>query len=195
MTDFEYINEILNEKFLCPPPFNLQLREDKGTDNLLPQIVEIEYQPGVIEHVNLYRFDMEESNFLPFFNNKGNPHEKHAPKGLVSFCDYIILIEYKEQLCIILAELKRGTKTGYEDQLNAGLEFIKYVLNSAERIKTENDMDSFESKNVILRRVLLERTINNKRITKPKDLNISKREKEGIIKYKSYNTLPIRYFI
>lgn len=195
MTDFEYINEILNERFLCLPPRHIQLIEDKETYNLLPQIVEIQYQPGVIEHVNLYRLDMEEFNFLPFFNNKGQPNEKHAPKGLVSFCDYIILIEYEEQLCIMLVELKRGVKTGYEDQLNAGIEFIKYILNTAERIKTENNMDSFDSKNVILRRVLLEKTINNKRVTKPKDLFISKREKEGIINYKCYNTLPIRYFI
>ena len=48
-----------------------------------------------VDHYVIYRFDMDTENFLPCFNNthasKGKTVEYPTPKGLLSFCDYIIL--------------------------------------------------------------------------------------------------------
>lgn len=174
MSDFEYIKWILDDSYLCTSPNHLTMIESKGDDHR-PQIVSIQNSIRAISNIALYRFDAEEKgDFLPFFNDKNG-----SPERLNAFCDYIALLEHNGSLIIFLLELKRGGKTGMEDQILASYEFMQYVLKSAERIKIINKMPDFSVDNVEFRRILIRKKASNKHITKPKDIKIM--DKQSII--------------
>lgn len=114
-----------------------------------------------VDCYKLYRYDSEERDFLPFFNNNHDVEERGVevvyptPKGLRKFCDYILLAAVNEKLYVILVEMKSGANTGANQQLAASKTFIDYIKASAERIKTLCGYDDFDSRNIILRKVLL----------------------------------------
>lgn len=78
-----------------------------------------------------------------------------TPTGLLKFCDYILLAAVNDKLYVVLVEMKSGNNVGANLQLAASNTFIDYIKSSAERIKTLCGYDDFDSKNIILRKVLL----------------------------------------
>lgn len=157
-SDFDYIKWILNKDFISDD--QSRMSELKAAHNHKPHIVKIIQGKGVTGY-ELYEFGHKENkDLLPFFNNTfDKPPFPNAPKGLIRFCDYVILAEFKGHLHIILVEMKRGNQSGDEArlQLDAAKTFMDYVLASAERIKGENSMEDFDRDTVEFRRVILEK--------------------------------------
>ena len=106
----------------------------------------------------LYRFN-ENENFLPFFNNthegERGPVEYPTPKGLRKFCDYILLAVTHNKMYVILIEMKSGSNGDAQLQLSASSTFMKYIQMTAERIKSQNHFDTFDSNNIIIKKVIL----------------------------------------
>ncbi len=176
MNDFEYINWILREDFRCKGEKALTMTETKG-DVKQPHSVVIKKNGRRIQNVALYRFDADERDFLPFFNNTFNhPEKPNAPKRLNSFCDYIIVFDNNGKLVLTLVEMKRGTTEKHDIQLDASKKFMEYVLEMAEFIKEFNAKSDFDKNSVVFRRVLVKECASNKRPTKPKDLQLSNKE-------------------
>lgn len=114
-----------------------------------------------VDKYKAYRYDLDNCNFLPFFNKEHNDDKKGivvenpTPEGLRKFCDYILLAVVKEKLYVILVEMKSGGNNGANQQLAASKTFIDYVKSSAERIKTICGYGDFDTKNIVVRKVLL----------------------------------------
>lgn len=85
----------------------------------------------------------------------GSRYSVVNPAGLRKFCDYILLATVNDKLYVILVEMKSGKPAGATQQLAASKTFIDYIKASAERIKSLCDCDEFDSKKIILRKVLL----------------------------------------
>lgn len=190
MTDFEYLNLILNRKYLCRGSEALIMIEDQGNE-YKPHKVKINTGTSVSQ-VALYRFDeKEKGDFMPFFNSSHHTPKQSddAPKSLRAFCDYIVLAEKNNTLYIVLIEMKRGAPTGAEQQLAAGYEFMNYVLRSAIRIKQINNVSDFSIENVMFRRVLLRLAISSKLKTRPGDIRVE--DRDGIIEYTTYNNFNL----
>jgi len=114
-----------------------------------------------IDDYTVYRYSMKEDveGFLPFFNNTHDGDrgraEYPAPKELLKFCDYIILVCKQEKLYIILIEMKSGGTEDAAKQLHATEIFMNYIRESAERIKFANDCRDFSSENIHIKKIIL----------------------------------------
>lgn len=154
MIEYDLFTRILSQKFLSPDQHKMDEPKQFGAHTCV--IVD----KGV-DHYVMYRYDLEGCDFLPFFNNDhddaatGYVSPNPTPQGLRKFCDYILLATINDKLYVILVEMKSGSSAGVHQQLDASKTFIDYVKASAERIKTLCDSDAFDSRNVILRKVLL----------------------------------------
>ena len=154
MMEYELFTRMLSQDFLSPDQHKMEEPKQSGAHTCT--IVDT----GVA-HYMAYRYDLEEHDFLPFFNKDYNDDERDivvenpTPSGLLKFCDYILLATVSERLYVILVEMKSGTNAGARLQLAASETFIDYVKASAERIKTLCGYDDFDTRNIILRKVLL----------------------------------------
>lgn len=174
MFEYELFTRMLSQAFLSSNQFMME--EPKQAGEHTCTIVDT----GV-EHFLSYRYDLDEGNFLPFFNRDHNDVERGivvenpTPPGLLKFCDYILLAAISEKLYVILVEMKSGNNAGARLQLAASETFIDYVKASAERIKTLCGYDDFDTRNIILRKVLLKPALKNRPTT-----NIGKRRNTQI---------------
>lgn len=111
-----------------------------------------------VKDYTLYRFEMDEEKFLPFFNDThGNENVKAeypAPKALSSFCDYILLASLAGKLYVLLIEMKSGAANGAGVQLKATETFMNYIKETALRIKGYNGYDSVDGNNIVVRRII-----------------------------------------
>lgn len=154
MKEYELFTRMLSQDFLSPDQFMMEEPKQAGAHTCT--II----NTGV-EHFMAYRYDLEERDFLPFFNKDYNDEdrgvvvENPTPSGLLKFCDYILLATISEKLYVILVEMKSGTNAGARLQLAASETFIDYVKASAERIKSMCGYGDFDTRNIILRKVLL----------------------------------------
>lgn len=190
MTDFDFIKLILNKRYLCKGDEAMVMKEDQGTE-YKPHTVRIN-AGATISQIALYRFDeADKGDFFPFFNSSHHKpkHKDDAPKGLRSFCDYILLAEKRGVAYVVLVEMKRGTTDGAEQQLEAGYEFMSFVMKSAERIKRLNNVPDFNLDNIVYRRVLLKLPVSPKLRTRPGDIRIE--DRDGIIVYTDYATFNL----
>lgn len=170
MIEYELLNRMLSGDFLST---NQQMMEEpKQNGAHTCDIVE-----KGIDHFKVYRYDLDKCDFLPFFN-KDHDDEKTGyvspnptPAGLLKFCDYILLADVNNKLYIILVEMKSGGNAGANQQLAASKAFIDYIKASAERIKTMCGCDDFDSKKIILRKVLLKPAPKTRSITNIKKWN------------------------
>ncbi|WP_405329690.1 hypothetical protein [Fibrobacter sp.] len=147
MIEYDLFIQMLSESFLSPN--QQKMEEPKQAGNHTCKIVD----KGV-DNYKAYRYDLEEHNFLPFFNRE-HTAVNNTPTGLLKFCDYILLATVNQKLYVILVEMKSGVTTGANQQLAASKTFIDYVIASAERIKTMSGYNNFNAKNIIFRKVLL----------------------------------------
>lgn len=158
MTDFDYINWILNEKNYLSRD-QIYMKEESGDRKITPHKVKIVNSRG-IKASALFEFGSKRNaDLLNFFNSTNNdPRKPNAPKGLLAFCDYILLSEFKDKLIIILIELKRGEDRQHaKRQIEGAKLFMEYVLASAERIKRKNSVPNFNKDNIEFRKVIIER--------------------------------------
>ena len=146
MIEYDLFIQMLSESFLSPNQQKMEepKQEGKHTCKIIDK--------GV-DNYKAYRYDLEEHNFLPFFRK--NTAVNKSPKGLLKFCDYILLATVNQKIYVILVEMKSGDTTGANQQLAASKTFIDYVIASAERIKTMSGYNNFNAKNIIFRKVLL----------------------------------------
>lgn len=164
MTEYDLFTRMLSEKFLSSNQRKMEEPKQTGNRNHTCEIVD----KGV-NNYKAYRYDLEEQNFLPFFNQEYTAVNS-TPTGLLKFCDYILLATVNNKLYVILVEMKSGANTGAIQQLAASETFIDYVKASAERIKTMCGYNDFNSNNIIIRKVLLKLAPTNRPTT-----NIGKR--------------------
>lgn len=145
-----FFKRILNRKFLVK---NQDIMDETKERKQTP--IRIDYQ-GVPEYA-LYRFDLENFDFLPFFNKAHGaelPVEEKAPRFLCSFCDYILLAVLNNRIYILLIELKSGDRDGYLQQLQAGSLLMNYVKESALRICKDNNV-KFDPNRIETRMILI----------------------------------------
>ena len=152
MVEYELFTRMLSWDFLSPDQHEMEEPKQAHTCTVIDK--------GV-DHYKAYRYDLEERDFLPFFNKqhddeaRGIVVENPTPTGLLKFCDYILLAAINEKLYVILVEMKSGTNVGASLQLAASKTFIDYVKASAERIKTMCGYEDYDARNIIIRKVLL----------------------------------------
>lgn len=110
----------------------------------------------------VYRYDQEEDpgRFFPFFNNAKDDKagQAAAPADLLKFCDYIILVEKSNRLYVLLIEMKSGGSGDADKQLRASEMFMRFVLDTAQRIGPANGYRELDIRNnVCFRKVILKR--------------------------------------
>lgn len=194
MEYIDYLGRILNEKFLQKDADDLTMIEP-ANGVYKEQRVSIKNASRTISDMKLYRFNTPDTNavnMFPFFNqHTAGPHK--APHGLLSFCDYILLVQHDSGLYVLFVELKRGRHEGAEKQLEASSTFFDYVLQTANRIKAENGFSDFDATQVKCRKIIINEEFCNKHTTKPKDVREGS-DMDGIILHKCYNEFrPIDY--
>lgn len=184
MSEYDQLCNILDKGFQASNQ-NLMI-EAKGT-TYKPQKVVIDGTGRVNLTWTLYRFDLEEKEFLQFFNRTDE-----APEGLRKFCDYVLLVEAGGKSYVLLVEMKRGSLGDAEKQLNASECFINFLYNSAERLQRDFDGSEFNRSSVVLRKIKLKECKSNKLTTKGGTLVDKTQE---FITYESVGQFPIARFI
>lgn len=164
MIEYDLFTRMLSRDFLSPDQQVMEEPKQAGAHTCA--IVD----KGV-DFYKAYRYDLEEFDFLPFFNKEHDDEERGVVTdnptltGLLKFCDYILLATVNDKLYVVLVEMKSGNNTGANQQLDASKTFIDYIKASAERIKTLCGYEDFNSRNIILRKVLLKPAPKTRPIT------------------------------
>lgn len=183
MSEYDQLCRILDARFLANP--QERMIEKKG-DALKPQIVKIDNSGKSGISWTLYKFELDDIDFIPFFNRT---HD--APEGLRKFCDYVLLVGRREKTYVMLIEMKRGDM-GADKQLNASETFIEYLYKSAERLHRDYDELEFNRGNVTLLKIKVKERKSKKLPTKglpPIDT------RQEFISFDSYGQFPIARFI
>lgn len=176
MREFDFIREILHDNYLAQDQSNLV--ELKECDHHDEHIVRIQ-STRPVDDVALYRFSLDDEEFLPFFKDS----RIGGPKGLRKFCDYVMLINKNDNLTVALIEMKRSANdSGYKSQLEASKLFMDYVIANADRIKDLNDFEDFDSQSIIFRKIRVRKPATNKFTTKPRNFVIEQ-DRDGYIDY------------
>lgn len=182
MTEYDQLCSILSDEFLSASQ-DVMIESKAGIHK--PQRVNIDDgKRGYIR--NLYRFDLEEKEFLHFFNKAEN-----SPKGLRKFCDYILLVKHGDKTFVLLIELKRGDTSGADKQLKASEAFIEFLHKTAERLHRDFADFDFNRRNVILRKIIIKKVKSNK--TRTQGTRIDKNQ--DIILYPSSGLFPLTKFL
>lgn len=191
MQEIDYLKWILNSDFLQEEDSALTMVEP--SDSLHDeQRVDIKNDTRSILDMKLYCFntpDKNVNNLFPFFNQR--TVEPMAPKGLNSFCDYILLVQHIKGLFVFFLEMKRGVTSGAEKQIDASCTFFDFILKSAERIKEENDFPEFDVSQIKYRKLIITEDRCNKRITKDNDVeNLDLSAVNTHACYKEFRPIP-----
>lgn len=164
MKEIDVIGWILNSELLLSK--TLTMIESQPDAKHKEQKVNIKNVSKSISDMKLYCFnsaDIKERLF-PFFNHRMNAPK--APKDLNRFCDYILLVQHVNGLFVFFLEMKRGTKEGADEQINASCTFFDFILESAERIKKINNFSKFDKNQIYYRKIIIRECHSNKIFTK-----------------------------
>ena len=126
MTEYEQLCSIISDEFLAVSQ-DIMTETKEATQKVAQRVHIDDGKRGLIR--NLYRFDLDEKEFLCFFNKTDN-----SPEGLRKFCDYVLLVKHDGKTFILLIELKRGDISGADKQLRASEVFIEFLHKTAERL-------------------------------------------------------------
>lgn len=183
MTEYEQLCCILSDEFLSSSQD--VMTENKGNTHKA-QYVNIDdgNRRGLIRR--LYRFDLEDKDFLPFFNKTND-----SPEGLRKFCDYVLLVSYKNKTYILLIELKRGDASGADKQLRASESFIEFLYKTARRLHEDFGDFDFDHRNIVLRKIKIKVCKSNKTGIKLSQIDKNK----DIIPFESSDILPLARFL
>ena len=149
MNEYKLYLRILASKYRANDRKLFVEEKDKNSKVEVVNYKEVEYSS--------YRFDMDNENFLPMFNNThthGETSEYRCPKYLLSFCDYIVLAVVKEKMFVLLIEMKSENNDKARKQIEASEKFMDYVKETAIRIAPDNRY-SFDENNIEIRRIVL----------------------------------------
>lgn len=186
MKEFEFIRKVLHDFYLAKEQ-NV-LAETKECAHHSPHMVKIRKTRPADDFV-LYRFSLDDNEFLPFFKDS----RSGGPKALRKFCDYIMLINSNGKLKVALIEMKRSSRdSDYREQLKASKLFMDYVIANADRIKAQNGYEDFDASDISFRKIRVRKPATNKLTTKPKQAVIEQ-DKEGYIDY-PYTIFNPAYF-
>jgi hypothetical protein len=119
MSSLSVIKEILEDKFLIA---NQNCLKEEDSDKNGKKFY-LEYKIVKSNEIDylIYRYDNEAFSFFK------------DVKDLKKMCDYILFAEVKNHLFIFTIELKSDNKSALK-QLEAGSEFVKFIINSSNRI-------------------------------------------------------------
>lgn len=167
--EFNALTLIISSNYHCQAttPDSYTMEEDDPTQP--PQIVNFKYNFSGIEGLMLYRFEDKSTHLLqPYFNhnNTDEGNRKKSPKYLVSMCDYMIVCSFYGNTYVLLFELKRGTTTDCQKQLEAGEYLFNYFCDSIDRIKTYNGIQ-FDRNNIRVKKFLIKQVKTNKQDIMP----------------------------
>ena len=143
----------------------------------------------------VYRYDQDEDSehFFPFFNNTKDDNANPAaptPVDLLKFCDYIVLVEKSTKLYVLLIEMKSGNNGDADKQLRASEMFMRFVLDTAQRIGPANGYKELDIRNnVCFRKVILKR--GNKPGTNKRKSNINQPDWKAEIITLPSQTVPL----
>lgn len=183
MSEYDQLCRILDREFKTPNQ-NLMI-ESKGTQHKV-QRVRLDGNGRRNLVYTLFRFDLEEKEFLPFFNKTDD-----SPEGLRKFCDYILLVEASNKSYVMLIELKRGDVGLAEKQLKASECFMEYIYSSAERLHQDFGDVTFNRRNITLLKIKLKKCKSNKRPTKSSLID----KTQEFITFESVGDFPIAHFL
>jgi hypothetical protein len=146
MDEYNFLTLLLSPDFVSRNQNQMYEPKEKNS-------VKVKISRDGVHDYKLYRFDMETRDFLPFFRNTRDTYQK-TPKGLRVFCDYVIFAVYNSKLCILLVEMKSGSKDGARKQLDASEVFMTYIRDSAARICQQNEV-IFDKDKVYIKKIVL----------------------------------------
>lgn len=183
MTEYDQLCRILSDDFKESKE-NIMI-EDKGNIHKV-QSVYIDDEDLKNIRKTLYRFDLEKKEFMPFFNKTDN-----SPEGLRKFCDYVLLVNYRDTTYVLLIELKRGGADGADKQLRASETFIKFLYKTAERLYKDFDDFNFDIKKIVLRKIIIKACKSNKQKIQSDKVDLN----QDIIRFKSSGIFPLFRFL
>lgn len=182
MTEYDQLCNILSDEFLSvSQDLMIELKEDTHK----AQRVNINDGKGGFVR-SLYRFDLEEKDFLHFFNKTDS-----SPEGLRKFCDYILLVKHNDKTFVLLIELKRGETFGADKQLKASETFIEFLHKTAERLYRDFAYFEFNRNNVVIRKIIIKEVRSNKTCTQGTRID----KNQDIILFKSSGEFPLAKFL
>lgn len=184
MTEYDQLRRLLDAKFLASPQERMIEKKDAS---LKQQNIKIDDSGKRGISWILYKFELDNIDFLPFFNRTND-----APEGLRKFCDYVLLVSVRDKTYIMLIELKRGDSGLANKQLNASEVFIEYLFRTAERLHKDFYNAVFNRNNIKLLKIKIKGRKSNKNPTKgifPID------SKQEFILFESYDSFPIARFL
>lgn len=184
MSEYDQLCRILGRSFLSRT--QEWMIESKGSTHK-PQKVQLDITGRRHIAYTLYRFDLGDTDFLPFFNNSGD-----TPEGLRKFCDYVLLVDLNGKPYVILIEMKRGSSGDAEKQLNASQTFMEYIFQSAKRLYDDFRDEPFNRNNIVIRKVKLKECKSHKLLTKGGRVVDKTQE---YIPYKSVGIFPVASFL
>lgn len=188
MKEYELCTHILSSRLLPKD-------QDHLVENKLKRAHTATVVGETVDAWRVYRYDQDEDpeHFFPFFNNtKGDKTNSAAttPVDLLKFCDYIVLVEKSNKLYVLLIEMKTGNNGDADKQLRASEMFMRFVLDTAQRIGPANGYKELDIRNnVCFRKVILKRE-NKPGTNKRRSGNNQPNWKEEIIKLHS-QTVPL----
>ena len=183
MTEYEQLCSILSDEFLAVPQ-DIMIEKKEATQKAV-QRVHIDDGKRRLTR-NLYRFDLEEKEFLCFFNKTSN-----SPDGLRKFGDYVLLVKHNEKTYVLLIELKRGDAFGADKQLRASELFMEFLHKTAERLHQDFDDYNYNRKNIVLRKIIVKEIKSNKMGTQGTRIN----KNQDIILFKCAGEFPLAKFL
>ena len=168
-SEYDALTLVLSSKYNCKEIAPGILKMEETVPGLPPQIVRLKTLYAGVDGIKLYRHEDRGSELLlPFFNhnNKNQGAEKKSPKYLLSMCDYLCVCSYKGKTFVFLFELKRGSTTDYQKQLDAGECFFQYVCDSIDRIKLFDGI-AFDRELICVKKFQLKHKKSNKQTIQP----------------------------
>ena len=183
MTEYEQLCSIISDEFLAVSQ-DIMTETKEATQKVAQRVHIDDGKRGLIR--NLYRFDLDEKEFLCFFNKTDN-----SPEGLRKFCDYVLLVKHDGKTFILLIELKRGDISGADKQLRASEVFIEFLHKTAERLQQDFGDFSFNRKNIVLRKIIVKEVKSNKSGTQGTRVD----KNQEIILFKSAGVFPLAKFL
>lgn len=170
----------MNEYAFLNKMHSIKYKEDDETVMKEKKFHSVKIRQNKRVKYSLYRFDQEaKGDFLPFFDASND-----APKGMRSFCDYVILAEVSQKPYIILVEMKNSRAGHAHEQLEGSRCFVDYITDTAERIKVANGQDDFSKDKINVLEVVLINVNTRPSVRSGKHMNILIDDK-GAINYKT----------
>ena len=167
--EYDALTLVLSSKYNCKVNDQGVFKMEETFPNQPPQVINLKSSYSGVDGIKLYRpEDRGAELLLPFFNhnNRNTGEERKAPKYLVCMCDYFCVCSYRDKTFFFLFELKRGTTTDYQKQLDAGECFFRYICDTIDRIKSYDGI-AFDRTLISVKKFQIKKVKSNKQTIQP----------------------------